>query len=220
LSAEEIYARLLQRKSGGGAALKQEPQQTNADGGMANGPQETPGPGMPDPKASLRQSQVGTTTDGVPNPASMRSGGFGEVWDATDDQGHPASAAEKRRQEHEWSIAAEQALRSATACGHEPAGVEGPTGLARDPARFRGRHTPSDSRWTPPQSPLHRFRLYLPSVERRVLGEIVIAVDTSGSTLTDLCCDSYPEAPQYPALWVTDSRRAAPFGETVRISVE
>jgi hypothetical protein len=43
----------------------------------------------------------------------MRSGGFGEVWDATDEQGHPASPAEKRRQEHEWSIASEQALRSA-----------------------------------------------------------------------------------------------------------
>jgi hypothetical protein len=24
--------------------------------------------------------------------------------------------------------------------------------------------------------------------------------------------------PEYPVLWVTDSRRAAPFGETVRIS--
>jgi predicted metal-dependent peptidase len=35
--------------------------------------------------------------------------------------------------------------------------------------------------------------------------------------LTDLCCDSYPEPPQYPVLWVTDSRRIAPFAETVRI---
>ena len=44
----------------------------------------------------------------------MRPGGFGEVWDATDEHGEPASPAEKRRQEHEWGIAAEQALRSAT----------------------------------------------------------------------------------------------------------
>ena len=35
--------------------------------------------------------------------------------------------------------------------------------------------------------------------------------------LTDLCCDSFPEAPDYPVLWVTESGRAAPFGETVRI---
>jgi len=38
--------------------------------------------------------------------------------------------------------------------------------------------------------------------------------------LTDLCCHSYPEAPEYPVLWVTDSRRTAPFGETVRIALE
>jgi predicted metal-dependent peptidase len=138
--------------------------------------------------------------------------------------------------------------------------------------------------------------LYLPSVERRGLGEIVIAVDTSGSIgkleleqfagevsaiseeaqpeaihvlycdaavqstqeftasepvrleprggggtdfrpafewvekndiapvcliyLTDLCCHSFPEAPEYPVLWVTDSRKTAPFGETVRIGLE
>ena len=35
--------------------------------------------------------------------------------------------------------------------------------------------------------------------------------------LTDLCCHSFPEPPNYPVLWVTDSRRIAPFGETVRI---
>jgi predicted metal-dependent peptidase len=38
--------------------------------------------------------------------------------------------------------------------------------------------------------------------------------------LTDLCCDSFPETPEYPVLWVTDSRRTAPFGETVRIGLE
>jgi hypothetical protein len=29
-----------------------------------------------------------------------------------------------------------------------------------------------------------------------------------------------PPIPDYPVLWVTDSRREAPFGETVRISVD
>jgi predicted metal-dependent peptidase len=38
--------------------------------------------------------------------------------------------------------------------------------------------------------------------------------------LTDLCCNSFPDVPEYPVLWVTDSRRTAPFGESVRISVE
>jgi DNA polymerase III delta prime subunit len=38
--------------------------------------------------------------------------------------------------------------------------------------------------------------------------------------LTDLCCQSFPEAPAYPVLWVTDSRQKAPFGETIQISLD
>lgn len=38
--------------------------------------------------------------------------------------------------------------------------------------------------------------------------------------LTDLCCYSYPEEPDYPVLWVTAGRREAPWGETVRIEPE
>ena len=308
LSAEEIYARLLQRRGGGGAAPKQKPQQTNAGGGMAGGPQETQGGRTPDPKTEAPGQSLsnrgGPATGASPNPESMRSGGFGEVWDATDDQGHPASAAEKRRQEHEWSIAAEQALRSAKACGHEPAGVERPLSESRESRQdwrailrdFVAATTPCDYRWSPPNRRYIASGLYLPSVERRGLGEIVIAVDTSGSIgrleleqfageisaiseeaqpeaihvvycdaavqsaqqfgpsepvrlepkggggtdfrptfewiaendiapvcliyLTDLCCDSYPEAPAYPVLWVTDSQRTAPFGETVQITLE
>ena len=39
--------------------------------------------------------------------------------------------------------------------------------------------------------------------------------------LTDLDCDEYPDSiPGYPVLWVTNSRRTAPFGETIRILVD
>jgi predicted metal-dependent peptidase len=234
----------------------------------------------------------------------MRPGRFGEVWDATDEHGQTASPAEKRRQEHEWGIAAEQALRSAKAWGHEPAGIERP--LSESPQSrqdwrailrdFVAATTPADCRWTPPNRRYIASGLYLPSVDRRGVGEIVIAVDTSGSIgrleleqfaseisaiseemqpeaihvvycdaavqcaqqlgpsepvrleprggggtdfcppfewvaenniapvcfiyLTDLCCHSYPEAPEYPVLWVTDSRKTAPFGETLRISLD
>jgi predicted metal-dependent peptidase len=234
----------------------------------------------------------------------MRSGGFGEVWDATDEHGHRASPAEKRRQEHEWDIAAEQAQRSAKAWGHEPARIERPLSESRQSQQdwrailrdFVAATMPVDYRWTPPNRRYIASGLYLPSVERRGLGEIVIAVDTSGSIgkreleqfageisaiseeaqpeaihvvycdaavqsaqefraseplqlepkggagtdfrpvfdwvgkndivpvcliyLTDFCCGSYPEVPEYPVLWVTDSRRTAPFGETVRIDLE
>ncbi len=224
--------------------------------------------------------------------------------DARDEQGQTASPAEQRRQEHEWGVAAEQALRSAKACGHDPLGVERPLTESRQSQQdwrailrdFVAATTPSDYRWTPPNRRYIASGLYLPSVERCGLGEIVIAVDTSGSIrkreleefageisaiseeaqpeaihvvycdaqvqstqefraaepvrlepkggggtdfrppfewvaendiapacliyLTDLCCESFPEAPEFPVLWVTNSRRMAPFSETVRISLE
>jgi predicted metal-dependent peptidase len=307
LSAEEIYARLLRRRSDEHGATQPQ-QQTNAGGGTDTGPQGTDGtmPSTPKPDASRQpvSDQRGRTMGETLGPASVCPGGFGEVWDATDEHGQTASPAEKRRQEHEWGIAAEQAVRSAKAWGHEPAGIERPLSescqskqdwraILRD---FVASTTPCDYRWTPPNRRYIASGLYLPSVERQGVGEIVIAVDTSGSIgkleleqfageisaiseeaqpevihvvycdaevhsaqefrasepvqlepkggggtdfcpvfewvtekdlapacliyLTDLCCDSYPEAPEYPVLWVTDSRRKAPFGETLRIDLE
>ena len=307
LSADEIYARLLQRKGEEHGATKPQ-QQTSTGGGTDTGPQGTNGTmrsaSKPDPSHHPVSDQRGRTTSEAVGPTSIRPGGFGEVWDATDEFGQTASPAEKRRQEHEWGIAAEQALRSAKAWGHEPAGIERPLSESRQSKQdwrailrdFVAATTPSDYRWTPPNRRYIASGLYLPSVEHHGLGEIVIAVDTSGSIgkleleqfageisaiseeaqpevihvvycdaavqsaqefrpsepvrlepkggggtdfcpvfewvteedlapacliyLTDLCCDSYPEAPEYPVLWVTDSSRKAPFGETVRIGLE
>jgi predicted metal-dependent peptidase len=304
LSAEEIYARLLQNSSGG-AGQHQAAQQAPAGGGTSgtatpatsNGTEETDATSCP-PPAPDQADDVNGQAD---HPA--RPGGFGEVWDASDEQGHPASPAEMRRQEQEWAIAAEQALRAAKTCGSEPMGVERPLAESRQSQQdwrailrdFVAATAPADYRWTPPNRRYVASGLYLPSVERRGVGEIVIAVDTSGSIgrleleqfaaeisaisdevqpecihvvycdaavqsvqqfgpsepvevepnggggtdfrpafdwvaeneirpacfiyLTDLCCDSYPEPPDYPVLWVTDSRRMAPFGETIRISL-
>jgi predicted metal-dependent peptidase len=38
--------------------------------------------------------------------------------------------------------------------------------------------------------------------------------------LTDLACNSYPAPPEFPVLWVTDSRKIAPFGETLQIMAD
>jgi predicted metal-dependent peptidase len=225
------------------------------------------------------------------------------VLDAVGEDGQPASQAELTRQTHEWAINAEQAIRSAKASGHEPGGIERPLQQSRQLGRdwrailrdFIGATSPSDYRWSPPNRRFVSSGLYLPSVERSGVGDIVIAVDTSGSIgteeleqfageinviaseaqpdsirviycdaavqaveelgpsepiqlspkggggtdfvppfkwveekgiepkcliyLTDLCCHSFPPAPDYPMLWVTDSRSTAPFGETVRIGV-
>jgi predicted metal-dependent peptidase len=163
LSAEEIYARLLRRRSeGASAAHQQAPQQTNVGGATGNGQKGThgavPSDLMPDFSKGPSSSRSEQQTSRAVGPASMRAGGFGEVWDASDEHCHAASPAEKGRQEHEWSIAAEQALRSAKACGNEPGRIERPVSESRQSQQdwrtilrdFVAATAPSDYRWTPP----------------------------------------------------------------------
>jgi predicted metal-dependent peptidase len=311
LSAEEIYARLMQRRSTGRSSETPSPPEANPSGGSG----QQPG----NPSASKANSQSSSSPSSAPKQQPLqkadgalgesslcedRTGGFGEVLDATDEDGNPASPAEKSHQEHEWAIAADQALRSAKMCGCEPGNVARPLQESRQSRQdwrailrdFVAATMPSDYRWTPPSRRHISRGLYLPSVDRSGLGRIVIAVDTSGSIgnreleqfageisaiaeearpeaihvvycdaavqssqecgpgepvelepqggggtdfrpvfdwvaqnainpvcllyLTDLCCYSYPNPPEYPVLWVTNSRRTAPLGETVRIEIE
>ena len=122
-----------------------------------------------------------------------RPGGFGEVLDAVGEDSQPASQAELSRQMHEWAINAEQALCSARACGREPGGIERPLAQARQSEHdwrailrdFITAMNPSDYRWAPPNRRFVSSGLYLPSVERSGVGEMVIVVDTSGSIGTD-----------------------------------
>jgi len=305
LGAEEIYARLLKQGQDSGTAesRSQSSAQSASGGGGDNGPaqapqsapQETPSKDLPQQQPEL----AGQSDRHLP----ARSGGFGEVLDAVGENGEPASQAELSRQMHEWAINAEQALCSAKACGHEPGGIERPLEQARQSEHdwrailrdFIAATSPSDYRWAPPNRRFVSSGLYLPSVERSGVGEIVVAVDTSGSIgiqeleqfageinaiineaqpesirviycdaavqaveefgpseaiklspkggggtdfvppfrwveengvepkcliyLTDLCCNSFPVAPDYPVLWVTDSHKTAPFGETLQIRI-
>jgi predicted metal-dependent peptidase len=318
LSAEEIYARLLQNDGNASGGECQSPPQACPGGSGTNPPPSLPthnGGGIPDQHSqampSSAETSQGSQKDSVPGSSNKdtsltpaRPGGFGEVLDACDDSGEPASEAEIVRQQHEWNIAADQALRSSKACGHEPADVDRPLKESRESKQdwrailrdFVAATTPSDYRWSPPNRRFVASGLYLPSVHREGVGEIVIGVDTSGSIgdeelkqfageisaisdqaqpeaihvvycdaavngtqefgpsepvvleakggggtdfrpvfewvdarsmspvcliyLTDLCCNSYPSPPSYPVLWVTDSRRRAPFGETVKITVD
>lgn len=278
LGAEEIYARLREECESETDSQRQPDSQGGSSGHGANAPHDS------------GREQLGN-----------RPGGFGEVLDATDDDGAPACQAETSRQEHEWQIAAEQALQSAKACSRTPAAVERVLTRVRQSIQdwrailrdFIAALDPSDYSWTPPNRRYVAMGLYLPSIIRTGIGEIVIAVDTSGSIgseelqqfaaeitaisgearpeqihvlyadaavqgtttfgpgdpvelqpiggggtdfrpafewvaeqglapkcliyLTDLCCRSYPDVPEYPVLWVTDSQREAPFGETLQI---
>jgi predicted metal-dependent peptidase len=296
LGAEEIYARLLERRQKEEAKGSTPP---SAKPTSADEPGATTGSQAQCPADAGLGSSSPTPITGQP-----RSGGFGEVLDAQEQNGEAASAAETSRQQKEWAIAAEQAVRSARSCGREPAGISRPLVESRRSRQdwrailreFICAGAPSDYRWSPPNRRYIARGLYLPSVERSSLGEIVVAIDTSGSVrrnqieqfageieaiaeqaqpegihvvycdarvqswerfapgeaielhprgrggtdfrpvfawvgeqhlapaclvyLTDLCCNSFPEPPEYPVLWVTGSERKAPFGETVRLEDE
>lgn len=301
LGAEEIYARLSKRV-GGSDSSESQPQsngQSNASGAGAGSAQASSDLIQQAPAAARPEPDMGSAPSA--DPGGAREGGFGEVLDAVGEDDRPASQAELSRQRHEWAIAAEQAIRSAKTCGREPGGMERPLQDARESKQdwrailrdFIGACDPSDYRWSPPNRRFVSSGLYLPSVERSGVGEIVIVVDTSGSIgeqeleqfageineissgaqpsamyviycdaevqsveefsasepimlspkggggtdfvppfrwveenglepgcliyLTDLCCDSFPERPEYPVLWVTDSRKSAPFGRTLHV---
>lgn len=272
-------------------------------------PQQKPSNSQPDSSQSQtpnpdRTQQVSSQ---MPNPTpppqvQPRPGAIGEVMDAVDDDGDPASVAETTEQEQHWAVAAEQAAQLAKSCGNAPLGIDRLLEEARESKKdwrsilreFVAATTPSDYRFCPPNRRYIHAGLYLPSIHREGTGRIVVAVDTSGSIgkeelkqfageisaiseeaqpeaihvvycdtavqstqefapsepielepkghggtnfrpvfewverndvrpvcliyLTDLACDKYPAtSPDYPVLWVTDSRRIAPFGETLKI---
>lgn len=298
MSAEEIYSELKRKQEKDGARGDQG--SCSSDSGNNGGS----GRGGSKPEQSHSNSAA---PDSIANAqkTSASSGegeaGFGEVLDATAEDGRRASEAEKLEQQRTWSVAAEQAQRSAAACGRKPAGVERPLQQSRS-ARldwrallrdFISAQAPQDYRWSPPNRRYVAAGLYLPSVEKRGTGEIVIAIDTSGSIrsaelegfvaeiaaiaeevqpervhvlcadaavqaayefaageaitiealggggtdfrpvfrwveergiapacliyLTDLRCRSFPADAEYPVLWVTNSKRRAPIGETIKM---
>jgi predicted metal-dependent peptidase len=184
LSAEEIYARL--NKSG--------------DSGNASNPNTGTGSGTgSQPNNQSQRGQNTPQSQGQPPPESANSDdgaraescpcGIGEVMDAVDEDGNPASPAERSRQQHEWSIAAEQAIGMANACGNAPVDLDRPLTDSRESKQdwrailraFVAATTISDYRWSPPNRRHVGAGLYLPSVDRSGVGEIVIGVDTSGS---------------------------------------
>jgi predicted metal-dependent peptidase len=327
LSAEEIYARLRDNGSGGspsaqspqpspgGSSQQQtDPQAAAGSNDSSNGAQQPSPSSPPSPSSSSSSSSsphnsqnqgADQTTEGSDGDPGAGPWCIGEVVQATDDSDNPASEAELKRQEREWQIAAEQAVRSSKMCGHQPADVDRSLKESRESRQdwrailrdFVAATTPSDYRWSPPNRRFVASRLYLPSVHREGVGRIVIGVDTSGSIgdeelrqfageitaisdeakpesihvvycdaevqdtqefgpsepivleakggggtdfrpvfkwvtaneispvcliyLTDLWCYDYPEhPPEYPVLWVTNSRRTAPFGETVKITAD
>ena len=311
LSAEQIYDRLLQEQSNGGGGDSSQNPGGGAGPGAGNGTAATDAQQQTGPASTCKTQEHSLNDGGAPGGQSApedddlnspRAGGFGEVLDATDDEGNPAGEGEANRQASDWAIAAQQALQSAKGQGRGTSDFERPLKASRESTQdwrailraFVAATALSDYRWSPPNRRFVAAGIYLPSLHREGTGRLVIGVDTSGSIsereldqfageisaisdqaqpegiyvvycdeavtgtqefgpsepiqleprggegtdfrpvfqwvednsvepacliyLTDLDCTRYPAVPpDYPVLWVTSSRRTAPFGETAKI---
>lgn len=116
-------------------------------------------------------------------------GGCGEVRDAKGPDGQQASAADLNQAEQDWKIAASQAAQQAKVMGNLPAGIARLVDELLNPKvdwrevlrRFIQTNARNDYSWQRPNRRYIHQGLYLPSLYREQLGDIVLAVDTSGS---------------------------------------
>jgi predicted metal-dependent peptidase len=142
---------------------------------------------LPDPpgRGTLHEgdSNADDARDQSPNP-SADPGGCGAVMDPAG-----GSPAEVRRSESEWRQAVAQAEQVARQRGTLPAGLARSVETAlqshvdwREVLRsFVSTCARNDYAWSPPNRRFIQAGLYLPSLRSEELGEIVLAVDTSGS---------------------------------------
>lgn len=238
----------------------------------------------------------GQTSDGIYNILPDNPHGNDPLDDCQDDDGTPA---EKEQQRAEWKVKVAQAAQAAKMMGKLSAGIERLVGEMMQPKvnwkdvlrRFAERAKNDSRTFARPNRRFVQQGFYLPTISGEVMGEMLVAVDCSGSIspqiiaqfaaeisaiktdscpkklhvvyfdsevshyesylpddaldirphggggtafspvfkyamdhdinpvacvfLTDLCCNDFGTAPDYPVLWVSTDAGTAPFGEVV-----
>jgi predicted metal-dependent peptidase len=176
LSAEQIYNRLTEEESGNSSN---------------SGSSQSSGSSSNSDTSSDSQSSLPAPMDKqVPQPPAT-PGGFGQVLDAPNSEapGQPLSDAQRTAAETEWRAAVHEAVAVARMAGKTPAGVDRAlrqTAEAKVDWRDRFQRTfaatiPNDYSWMRPNRRLIHAGLYLPGISREGVGELVIAIDCSGS---------------------------------------
>ena len=134
---------------------------------------------------ALLPGPAGGPGDGASGGGPPRDpGGCGGVVDPA--QGDPA---ESRRVEADWRVAVSQAQSAAAGRGPLPAGLgRAVETVLHPPADWRAvlrefvaAHAKNDYSWTRPNRRFVAQGLYLPGMHSEELGDVVLAVDTSGS---------------------------------------
>lgn len=202
-SAEEAYSVLFKRQppdGGGGSGTKQgksgqQPGKGKGQGGGPGNQLQAPGQGQGPPQQGQGQGQGGQPSDGQgdqdgpPQGFGGDVGGCGEILDAKHDDGTALNQAERDEAEQDWKVAAIQAASVAKSAGQMPAGLERlfqeqekPTLDWKTMLRhyMQGRRH-DDYSWRRVNRRFIGRGLYLPSRENPGPGEIVVAIDTSGS---------------------------------------
>lgn len=153
-------------------------QQQQQQGQQGHGqPQQGHGQGQP--------GQPGQ--DGLPNPLD-------EMLAPTDDKGQPLDEAELARETSEWLEQVAVAAQSAKRRGKLPAGLErvldetikGKVRWQDVLAQFLTRSREDRRTWARPSRRYASMGAYLPSTTGEALGEIIVAVDCSGSIGADM----------------------------------
>jgi predicted metal-dependent peptidase len=163
MSAEQIY-NLLESDQDSDQNGDNDPQSTDSNG--SDGSQDRNEAGDPS--------------------APDTDGGIGQVLDAPRERDDSSTVEEQAR---EWEIAVKQAIAVAQQAGKVPAGLDrSMEGVAEAAVNWRellrrlwSETTASDYSWMRPNRRHLWNGLYLPGVVREGVGEIVIAVDCSGS---------------------------------------
>jgi predicted metal-dependent peptidase len=145
-------------------------------------PDDPPGAGHQDDDPGRGQDDAGQ--GGAPSPGAQDPGGCGGVRDPA-----AGSPSDCRQAESEAAVAVAQAQQAARVRGQLPAGlarlveeVLQPRVDWRDVLReFVSSHARNDYAWSPPNRRFVHAGLYLPGLRSEELGDVVLAVDTSGS---------------------------------------
>jgi len=183
-SVEEIY-RLREQKP------KQE-------AGQGQGKQ--PDGGQGGDKQGQDQQDPNQQDDGEPGQPGGDPGGCGEILDAVNEDGSEPSPAELTRLEAEEQVNVAQAYHFAKQAGQSSTDQDrmledlkkAQQDWKEELRRFIIRNNKSDASWARPNRRLINQGLYLPSLHSEAMGELVVAVDLSGSVtewIADFCAE-------------------------------
>ena len=184
-SAEEYFAELQQPQQKP-ADEQQTPGGTGSPSGEGSPTAGDGAPGDPDGDDQADDAAAGEAAEDARPTDPGRCGG---VIDPTDDSGSPSDPAEARQLEAEWSVNVAAAQQAAKRRGTLSAGLERIIGETLTPAvdwkaalrEFIARPAKRDYNWKRPNRRHIHAGLYLPSLHSLEIGDIVAAVDTSGS---------------------------------------